>query len=502
MNKRARTQLLLEFLVDIVCLIISNAVSFVLFSMVIKKIPFFEQEEWIRFAITLFMAYLVIFTGFHSNIDMQRRNRAKELRSNIQNTTLTYALFSVAIVMFKNPIVQSRYMLLSGYVLFTALSMIGRYFLKRYLTGYFTKSKIASYVGIITTSDRAEEFVKSIDSDWSLSIKGIVLLDNFVSGNSFKFNPDEEVYGISSPVTVQEKIKKLPKEILDYPVMSVDETFLNWMRASALDDVYINIPYSDDSEIQELIEELEDMGLTVHVNIPMLDDILSESKFDNLTCRVQYGLPMAIFKPSTHNYVALTFKRFGDIVTGLLGCILSAPIIAITAIPLKLESKGPLFFKQLRVGKNGRPFYIYKLRSMYEDAEERKKELMEQNQMEGLMFKMENDPRITKVGKVIRKLSIDELPQFFNVLRGDMSLVGTRPPTIDEFKQYESRHKRRLSMRPGITGLWQVSGRSTIQDFEEVVRLDCKYIDDWSLGLDFYIVMKTIPVVLTHKGAE
>ena len=135
-------------------------------------------------------------------------------------------------------------------------------------------------------------------------------------------------------------------------------------------------------------------------------------------------------------------------------------------------------------------------------SEERKKELMKENKMEGLMFKMDNDPRITKVGKVIRKLSIDELPQFFNVLRGDMSLIGTRPPTIDEFKQYESRHKRRLSMRPGITGLWQVSGRSNIQDFEEVVRLDCKYIDEWSIWLDILILFKTVPVVLTHKGAE
>ncbi len=132
----------------------------------------------------------------------------------------------------------------------------------------------------------------------------------------------------------------------------------------------------------------------------------------------------------------------------------ASPIIAIVAIPLKIESPGPLFFrKQKRVGRNGRYFYIHKLRSMYIDAEERKKELMAQNEMNGLMFKMEDDPRVTKVGKFIRKTSIDELPQFFDVLRGDMSLVGTRPPTVDEYKQYESYHKRRLSMKPGITGL-------------------------------------------------
>lgn len=502
MNKRTRTQLMLEFFVDNLCLVLSNLISFLFFTFVIRKIPKFDNEEWIRFFLTLFMSYLIIFLSYHSNIDVMRRNRSKEVRSIIQNTTLTYALFSVAIVMLKNPIVQSRYLLLSGYILFTAFSMIGRYFLKRYLTGFFTRSKIASYVGIITTSDRAEDFVKTIDSDWSVSIKGIVLLDNFVSGNSFKFNPEEEIYGISSPVTVQEKVKKLPKEILDYPVMSVDETFLNWMRSSALDDVYINLPYADDSEVQELIEELEDMGITVHINIPMLDDILNASKFNNINCKIQYGSPMATFEASTQNSIALGVKRLFDLVMSVLGLIVSIPVILITAIPLKIESKGPLFFKQLRVGKNGRPFYIYKLRSMYVDAEERKQELLDSNKMDGLMFKMDDDPRITKVGKVIRKLSIDELPQFFNVIKGDMSLVGTRPPTVDEFKQYESRHKRRLSMRPGITGLWQVSGRSTIQDFEEVVKLDCEYIDEWSMSLDVTILFKTIPVVLTHKGAE
>ena len=195
-------------------------------------------------------------------------------------------------------------------------------------------------------------------------------------------------------------------------------------------------------------------------------------------------------------------KRMLDIVGSLVGCILSIPIIAIVAIPLKLESPGPLVFKQRRVGRNGRVFYIHKLRSMYVDAEERKKELLARNEMNGLMFKMQDDPRITKVGKFIRKTSIDELPQFFDVLRGDMSLVGTRPPTLDEYKQYESHHKRRLSMKPGITGLWQVSGRSNIEDFEEVVKLDTRYIDNWTIWQDIKILLKTVWVVFAGRGAE
>jgi lipopolysaccharide/colanic/teichoic acid biosynthesis glycosyltransferase len=143
---------------------------------------------------------------------------------------------------------------------------------------------------------------------------------------------------------------------------------------------------------------------------------------------------------------------------------------------------------------------MYKFRSMYCDAEQKKAELSDQNEMDGLMFKMEDDPRITRVGRFIRRTSLDEFPQFFNVLKGDMSLVGTRPPTVDEFTQYQSYHKRRLSVKPGITGLWQVSGRNDIRDFDEVVKLDLEYIDNWSIALDIKILLKTIGAVFSHTG--
>ena len=197
----------------------------------------------------------------------------------------------------------------------------------------------------------------------------------------------------------------------------------------------------------------------------------------------------------------LVLKRIMDICGGLAGCILTGIIFLFVAPAIYIKSPGPIFFSQYRVGKNGRKFKIYKFRSMYMDAEERKKELESQNEMNGFMFKMKDDPRITKVGKFIRKTSIDELPQFFNVLKGDMSLVGTRPPTVDEFRQYESHQKRRLSAKPGITGLWQVSGRNNIKDFEDVVKLDVQYIDNWSIGLDIKIILKTIKVVF-EKGGE
>ena len=196
-------------------------------------------------------------------------------------------------------------------------------------------------------------------------------------------------------------------------------------------------------------------------------------------------------------------KRLMDICGALIGLLVTAVATIFVAPPLLIESPGPLFFAQTRVGRNGRLFKMYKFRSMYADAEERKKELMAKNEMDsGLMFKIEDDPRITKVGKVIRKLSIDELPQFWNVLKGDMSLIGTRPPTLDEFQMYKSSYKRRLSIRPGITGMWQVSGRSDIKNFDEVLALDLEYIDNWSVTLDLKLLFKTVWVALFGKGAS
>ena len=193
-------------------------------------------------------------------------------------------------------------------------------------------------------------------------------------------------------------------------------------------------------------------------------------------------------------------KRGLDILLCGAAMLIIWPLFLLIAILIKLDSKGPVYFKQKRVGIHKTHFYIYKFRSMYIDAEERKKELMAQNEMNGLMFKMKDDPRITKVGKFIRKTSIDELPQFINVLKGDMSLVGTRPPTVGEFKQYKGHHKRRLSMKPGITGMWQAYGRNSVMDFDEVVKMDLEYIDNWSVMLDIKILFKTVATVFTNHG--
>lgn len=196
----------------------------------------------------------------------------------------------------------------------------------------------------------------------------------------------------------------------------------------------------------------------------------------------------------------LISKRILDIIGCIFGLTLTLILLLFIAPAIKIESRGPIFNKQTRMGKNGKPFTLYKFRSMYIDAEQRKKELMQQNEMNVLMFKMRHDPRITKVGKFLRKTSLDELPNFINVLKGEMSLVGVRPPTKQEVEQYEDRHKKRLTLKPGITGIWQISRRSDITDFEDVIKMDLDYIENWTIFMDLKILMKTVLPFLRKKS--
>ena len=275
------------------------------------------------------------------------------------------------------------------------------------------------------------------------------------------------------------------------------DKLVNTVVTYQIDDVVFKLPGQGQKALFELITDFEDMGANCHYAL----DVPTGAR-GNATMEMFGEMFMATYTLRTKSTWQLVIKRVMDICGAVVGLILCG-IISIFLIPaIKLDSPGPAIFSQIRIGKNGRRFKFYKFRSMYIDAEERKKELMKNNEMDGLMFKMEDDPRITKVGKFIRKTSLDEFPQFWNVLIGDMSLVGTRPPTEDEFNKYNGHYKRRLMMTPGITGLWQVSGRSSITDFDEVVKLDLEYIDNWSLLGDIKILFKTVISVIKRDGAE
>ncbi|MCC7383744.1 MAG: sugar transferase [Deltaproteobacteria bacterium] len=211
--------------------------------------------------------------------------------------------------------------------------------------------------------------------------------------------------------------------------------------------------------------------------------------------------PLLGLRRTPSGELRLAFKRLIDLVGGLVALAIAGPIMILVALAVRIESKGPIFFKQVRSGRNGRKFTMYKFRSMVVDAEAKKAQLMHLNEMSGPVFKIRSDPRITKVGAFIRKTSLDELPQLFNIVRGDMSLVGPRPPLPSEVDQYKPWQRRRLSVKPGLTGLWQVSGRNNI-DFEDWMKLDLRYIDDWSLWLDVKILLRTVPAVFFKSGAS
>ena len=273
------------------------------------------------------------------------------------------------------------------------------------------------------------------------------------------------------------------------PVVADRKNAVNYLCQNWVDEV-ITCYNNNEDVINPILEDCREMGITVHIALTKCGIEGAKRRIENVG---GYTVVTNYITSASNRQIFL--KRLMDICGGIVGCIITLILFLFVAPAIYIKSPGPIFFSQIRVGKNGKKFRIYKFRSMYMDAEERKKELMAQNEMQGLMFKMKDDPRITKVGKFIRKTSIDELPQFINVLKGDMSLVGTRPPTVNEFKQYQGHHKRRLSMKPGITGMWQAYGRSTVKDFEQIVKMDLDYIDHWSLGLDMKILCRTVVAV-------
>ncbi|MBE5935400.1 MAG: sugar transferase [Lachnospiraceae bacterium] len=269
------------------------------------------------------------------------------------------------------------------------------------------------------------------------------------------------------------------------------------IKEHSIDQIYIMQTKRGKTDMQKYIDLCMEMGVTVRMVMDFYKDGVAKSYMSSVGT-----YPIVTFHTVSLNNTEKVVKRVVDIVGSIVGIVLFSPVMIVTAVLVKCTSKGPIIFKQRRVGMNGRVFNMYKFRSMYVDAEERKKELMQNNEMESdLMFKMKDDPRVTKVGKVIRKLSIDELPQFFNVFIGDMSLVGTRPPTEEEVSKYSSHHWRRISIKPGITGMWQISGRSAITNFDQIVDLDTKYIDEWSVAMDFKVMAKTVGVLVRRSGA-
>lgn len=481
-NNREKLQYVYVLVLDLLVLILSVGFAWLITDALLGRIVAYSTQDWIQTLCLLFIAFAVAFLCFDQQENIALRTMGREIKLSLRFNVLMAAIYSALMLLAKAEMLDSRYFAVAVPVINAVLMPLAHLGLKRMLLRAKDRRGIESLVGILSTKDHAPKVLKELRLDWSKRICGVALLDA----------SSEEVGQAFEGV----------------PLRANFDDFMDWIRREALDEIYVDSPMDSGESFIPYLEEMERMGLTVHFRLTMLDRIEEVCCGETSAARLHRDLgrcaggnivTMGTIELQMRQII---LKRLMDIVGALVGCVISIPIIAITAIPLKLESPGPLIFKQKRVGLNGRYFYIHKLRSMYMDAEERKKELMAQNEMNGLMFKIQDDPRITKVGKFIRKTSIDELPQFFDVLMGNMSLVGTRPPTVDEYKQYESHHKRRLSMKPGITGLWQVSGRSDIEDFEDVVKLDVQYIDTWSLWKDIKILFMTVAVVFAGRGAK
>lgn len=415
----------------------------------------------------LIQVCIIFFTEPYKNI--LRRDKVQEFKAVVAQSTMAFLGIVLFLYATKQSVAYSRQMLFGFWGLTIVFCYLGHISLKLSVRKRIVEDKNRSIMLLVTTNDKVESCI--IDFEHTLYrnyvIKGIVVTD----------------------------VPRQGEVIREVPVVANEDNFMEYIRTNVVDEVFINGDNVDSSEA--LAEQLLEMGVVVHFKLAHDSKLMPNKVVEKCGPYLVLTSSMCIATPRQ-----LFIKRCMDIVGSIVGLLITAIAYIIFAPIIKIQSPGPVFFSQVRVGKNGRQFNIYKFRSMYMDAEERKKELMEKNEMKGLMFKMEDDPRIFPIGKFMRKFSIDELPQFWNVLKGDMSLVGTRPPTLDEFEKYEAHHRARLGNKPGLTGMWQVSGRSKITDFEEVVSLDTAYISNWNLAMDVRILFKTVKVVLLGRGAE
>lgn len=401
--------------------------------------------------------------------DILRRGYLVEMKKVIQQNALVMIIIFSFMFVAKLQIKYSRSVFLLTWLCATVCMYAGHILWKNIARTRLCSSDSRSHLLLISDADTIEYCLEKLKEKKYQSYKviGLIVYDEMAKG--------AECQGI--------------------PVVADRDEIFEYTLSHVVDEVLLNISVPEDVR-RNLVEHFLEMGVTVHIQLNSSEQDLPNSYVERIgECSV---LTTSI-KTATDFQVFV--KRAMDIAGSLVGLLATAILFLIFAPIIYVQSPGPVFFPQMRVGKNGRKFRIYKFRSMYMDAEERKKELMKQNKMNGLMFKMDDDPRIIPIGKFIRKYSIDEFPQFWNVLKGDMSLVGTRPPTVDEYEQYDPHHKVRLSIKPGLTGMWQVSGRSDIIDFEDVVALDNQYIHEWCIRLDIKILFETVGAVLGSKGS-
>ena len=457
-------------LIDIISVIVSYALSLYIRFRVI------HYEDYPKQFHLMVGAYLVVLCLLYSlfldaNLNFFYRGWYQEFYYTVRYTFILTVGLVLVLYLTQQSYAFSRLIYGIFGVLNSLITYAAHMLFKKIIWKYYRTSSNSEKLLVITQNETADEVVRNL-------IKG-----------------KEWYYDITAVAIYDEERKGL--EVQGVPVVASGKDLYEVVVQMTVDEVFICLPATPIAEIRSMVEKFEEMGLVCHYNVDLFSRVNPNTYVQKMA-----GYSVISFALRTMDSRRLLIKRMIDVLGALVGLLITAVITPFVAIAIKLDSPGPVFFSQPRIGKNGRRFKIWKFRSMYTDAEERKKELEAQNEIKGLMFKIEDDPRITRVGRFLRKTSIDETPQFFNILMGDMSLVGTRPPTEDEFEKYNGYYRRRMSITPGLTGMWQVSGRSDIQDFEEIVKLDLEYIDNWSLGLDVKILFMTVFAVLGRKGSK
>lgn len=443
----------------------------------------YGNSDYLAMAIIVEFADIAALMLFNSMSGIIKRGYYREFIACFKNGFVMIAVVMFYVFATQKGETYSRITLLLMGVIYVYLAYIVRLLWKKHLHRKMKQGRGKKLI-VVTTSAVADDVLTNLkENNYSgFDISGVILIDTNANGS--------EVQGV--------------------PVVANYNDAADYVRTGWVDEIFVDDRGAHDYA-RDLIGSFVEAGITVHLCISGMMDFYGESqiiqKFGEetvVTTSINYATAGQMF-----------LKRCLDLLGGIVGSIITLLLALVIGPIIYVKSPGPIFFKQERVGLNGKTFKMYKFRSMYLDAEERKAELMAQSAMgDARMFKMDFDPRVIGnrllpdgtqkkgVGQFLRDFSLDEFPQFFNVLKGDLSLVGTRPPLVSEVNEYEMHHKARLAIKPGITGMWQVSGRSDITDFEEVVRLDGEYISNWSFGLDIKILLKTIGVVLKRQGSR
>ena len=456
-------------LIDIIMLIISFAIGYYLRH---GELKIYDNELYVK--VILVAVFSIVFSSFffepYKNV--LKRGYLNELKSTFIMTLICILISVLYLFLFKESSNYSRATLIYSYFSFFILSYVSRISYKKIVINRLESGKsnnIKSILIICKNNDLENIYKKIVNNKYNFQhISGIYVVDN------------------------KQNKKKRTELYINNSKKFIEHISTNW-----IDDILIFTSYSDLST--ECRKAIEDSKIPIHILIKDLELLGTRSQ----TIQKIEEYNVISFKANERKNYQIFIKRLIDIFVSVIGCIVTLILSLIIGPIIYLKSPGNIIYVSNRVGKNGKVFKFYKFRSMLLNADDLKEELRSKNRLkDGMMFKIDNDPRIIPgIGNFIRKTSLDEFPQFYNVLRGDMSLVGTRPPTLDEWNKYSPYYRSRLSIKPGITGLWQVSGRSNIIDFDEVVKLDNEYIDNFCLKLDIKILVKTIFVIFRKEGS-